>query len=114
MPRDRGSRFRTFAVTRAYKGLTEPSYELQRPMSDLRIAWNTGACVTSADARVLLALGEYLNTALFDELREKDGDTYTPEVKFEPDACSGIFTIASRAARIRNGSRKRCSTSSTR
>ena len=30
---------------------------------------------------------------MFDELREKDGDTYTPEVSFEPDACSGIFTI---------------------
>jgi predicted Zn-dependent peptidase len=62
-------------------------------MSDLRIAWSTGACVSSGSARVLLALGEYLNTALFDELREKDGDTYTPEVKYEPDACSGIFTI---------------------
>jgi predicted Zn-dependent peptidase len=82
------------AVTRAYKGLTEPSYELQRPMSDLKIAWNTGVCVANAEARVLLALGEHLNTALFDELREKDGDTYTPEVSFEPDACSGIFTIS--------------------
>lgn len=80
-------------VTRAYKGLTEPSYELQHPMTDLKIAWSTGACVASDSARVLLALGEYLNTALFDELREKDGDTYTPEVKYEPDACSGIFTI---------------------
>ena len=82
------------AVTRAYKGLTGASYELQRPMTDLRIAWNTGVSVTSAEARVLLALREYLNTALFDELREKDGDTYTPEVKYEPDACSGIFKIA--------------------
>jgi predicted Zn-dependent peptidase len=82
------------AVTQAYKGLTGASYELQRPMTDLRIAWNTGVCVTSAEARVLLALREYLNTALFDELREKDGDTYTPEVKYEPDACSGVFKIA--------------------
>jgi predicted Zn-dependent peptidase len=82
------------AVTRTYKGLTGASYELQRPMTDLRIAWNTGVCVTSAEARVLLALREYLNTALFDELREKDGDTYTPEVKYEPDACSGVFKIA--------------------
>jgi predicted Zn-dependent peptidase len=80
-------------VTRAYRALTEPSYELQRPMSDLKIAWSTGACVSSDSARVLLALGEYLNTALFDELREKDGDTYTPDVKYEPDACSGIFSI---------------------
>jgi predicted Zn-dependent peptidase len=80
-------------VTCAYKALAEPSFELQRPMSDLKIAWSTGACVSSDSARVLLALGEYLNTALFDELREKDGDTYTPEVKYEPDACSGIFSI---------------------
>jgi predicted Zn-dependent peptidase len=80
-------------VTRAYKALTEESYELQRPMSDLRIAWNTGVSVASEDARVLLALGEYLDTKLYDELREKDGDTYTPEVSFEPDACSGIFNI---------------------
>ena len=34
-----------------------------------------------------------MNTALFDELREKDGDTYTPEVSYEPDACSGVFKI---------------------
>jgi predicted Zn-dependent peptidase len=81
------------AVTQAYKGLTGASYELQRPMTDLRIAWNTGVCVTSPEARVLLALREYLNTALFDELREKDGDAYTPEVKYEPDACSGVFKI---------------------
>jgi predicted Zn-dependent peptidase len=81
------------AVTHAYKGLTEASYELRRPMTDLRIAWNTGVCVASDDARVLLALSQYLSTALFDELREKDGDTYTPEVSYEPDACSGIFKI---------------------
>ncbi len=82
------------AVTRAYRSLTETSYELQRPMSDLKLAWNTGVCLDSPDARVLLALSEYLNTALFDELREKDGDTYTPEVHYETDACSGIFNIS--------------------
>lgn len=82
------------AVTRTYKALTEPSFELQRPMSDLRIAWNTGVCFNGADAHVLLALGAYLSTALFDELREKDGDTYTPDVVYEPDACSGVFRIA--------------------
>ena len=80
-------------VTRAYKGLVEASHELQRPMSDLRLAWNTGVCLASAEARVLLALSEYLNTALFDELREKNGDTYTPEVSYEPDTCSGVFKI---------------------
>ena len=80
-------------ITRAYKGLTEASHELERPMTDLRIAWNTDVCINSADARVLMALSEYLSTALFDDLREKDGDTYTPEVTYEPDACSGVFKI---------------------
>lgn len=79
-------------VTRAYKGLSEASHELQRPMSDLRLAWNTGVCLTNAEAGVLLALSEYLNTALFDELRE-NGDTYTPEVSYVPDTCSGVFKI---------------------
>jgi len=81
-------------VTRAYKGLTEASHELESPMTNLRIAWNTDVCVTSADARVLMAMSEYLSTALFDDLREKDGDTYTPEVTYEPDACSGIVRIS--------------------
>jgi predicted Zn-dependent peptidase len=80
-------------VTRGYKALTEPSFELQRPMSELRIAWNTGVCFNGGEARILLALGSYLGTALFDELREKDGDTYTPDVGYEPDACSGVFRI---------------------
>ena len=81
-------------VTRAYKSLKEASHELERPMTDLRIAWNTDVCVTSADARVLMALSEYLNTALFDDLRERDGDTYTPEVSYEPDAWSGVVKIS--------------------
>lgn len=81
-------------VTRAYKALSEPSFELQQPMSDLRIAWNTGTCFGSGDARVLAAMASYLNTALFDELREKEGDTYTPDAVYEPDGCSGIFRIS--------------------
>lgn len=81
-------------VTCTYKGLMEASHELERPMTDLRIAWNTDVCVTSADARVLMALSQYLSTALFDDLREKDGDTYTPEVTYEPDAFSGIVKIS--------------------
>jgi predicted Zn-dependent peptidase len=51
-------------------------------------------CFSGADARVLLGLSAYLSTALFDELREKDGDTYTPEVGYEPDDCSGVFKIS--------------------
>ncbi len=80
-------------VTCTYRALTEASHELERPMTDLRIAWNTDVCVTGAEARVLRALSEYLSTALFDDLREKDGDTYTPEVTYEPDACSGVIKI---------------------
>jgi len=80
-------------LTCVYKGLTEVSHELERPMTDLRIAWNTGVCVTSPEARILKALSEYLSTALFDDLREKDGDTYTPEVSYEPDACTGVVKI---------------------
>ena len=80
-------------VTHAYKALTAASHELKQPMSDLKIAWNTGVRVIDRDARVLLALSKYLNTALYNELRDKDGDTYTPEVSYEPDCCSGIFKI---------------------
>ena len=81
------------AVTRAYKAWTAPSQELRQPMSDLKIAWNTAVRVTDGDARVLLALSQYLDSALFNELRDRDGDTYTPEVSYEPDCCSGIFKI---------------------
>ena len=82
------------AVTRTYRGLVETSYELRRPMADLHLAWNTGVCITSAAAATVLTLGEYLAAALFDELREKHGDTYTPEVDYEPDRCSGILKIS--------------------
>lgn len=84
----------TVAVTRAYRGLIEPSRELRRPMVDLRLAWNTGVCIASSEAPTILALSEYLANALFDELREKDGDAYTPEVRYEPDGCSGVFKIS--------------------
>ncbi|MEI9902388.1 MAG: insulinase family protein [Hyphomicrobium sp.] len=82
------------AVTRAYKGLAEASHELRSPMADLRLGWNTGVCVGSVEVRALMALSDYLSTALYDELREKDGDTYTPEVTFEPDGCSGILKLS--------------------
>jgi predicted Zn-dependent peptidase len=81
------------AVTSAYKTLNETSHELERPMTDLRLAWNTGVTVTHAEARVLRAMSEYLSTALFDDLREKDGDTYTPEASYEPDVCTGVVKI---------------------
>ncbi len=81
------------AVTRAYKEMTSLSPDLERPMSAVKIAWNTGVRVTDTDARVLLALSQYLNTTLYSELRDKDGDTYSPQATYEPDAYSGIFTI---------------------
>lgn len=80
-------------LTRAYDRLTGPSYELSAPMCELVMAWNTGICVRDPDAPVLMALKEYLDCRLFLELREKHGDTYTPEVEFEPDSCSGAFKI---------------------
>lgn len=81
------------AVTRSYKGLTASSPEIERPMSSIKIAWNTGVRVMDDGARVLFALSQYLNAALFNELRDKDGDAYSPQVTYEPDAYSGIFTI---------------------
>ena len=80
-------------VTRSHVALNGVSKELQRPMSEMRIAWNTGVGVTDPHARTLLALGEYLNKVLFSELREKSGDSYTPEATFNTDSCSGIFEI---------------------
>jgi predicted Zn-dependent peptidase len=80
-------------VTRAHVALNGVSKELQRPMSDMRITWNTGVGVTDRHARTLMALGEYLNKVLFSELREKSGDSYTPEANFDTDSCSGIFEI---------------------
>lgn len=80
-------------VTRAHVALNGISKELRRPMSDMRIAWNTGVSVTDPQARILMALGEYLNKVLFSELREKSGDSYTPEATFDADSCSGIFEI---------------------
>jgi predicted Zn-dependent peptidase len=80
-------------VTRAHVALNGTSKELRRPMSEMRIAWNTGVSVTDPNARTLLALGEYLNKVLFSELREKSGDSYTPEASFDTDSCSGIFEI---------------------
>ncbi len=80
-------------LTRSYHALTGPAYELARPMTELVFAWNTGVSVTDGDARVLKALREYVDCTLFLRLREEHGDTYTPEVEYEPDSCSGAFKI---------------------
>jgi predicted Zn-dependent peptidase len=80
-------------VTRNHKSITAASKDLQRPLCELHFAWNTGVRVTDTQAGTLLALGEYLNKVLFTELREKSGDTYTPEASFKADCCSGVFAI---------------------
>jgi hypothetical protein len=57
------------------------------------IGWNTGVTATDADAPTVVALCEYLKELLFKQLREQHGDTYTPEVAYRPDGCSGIINI---------------------
>jgi predicted Zn-dependent peptidase len=81
-------------TTRAYARLVGPSNELSSPMCQLVFAWNTGVCIRDPDARVLMALREYLDGILLLHLREKFGDAYTPEVEYEPDGCSGVFTVS--------------------
>lgn len=80
-------------VTRAHRVLSGVSHDLKRPLSELKIGWNTGVKITDPDARTLVALCEYLNSILFKQLREEHGDTYTPDVIYQPDACSGIIEI---------------------
>lgn len=80
--------------TRAHSRIGGAASDLSRPMGEIRIAWNTGVTIGDPDAPVLLALGEYVNELLFSELREKYGDSYAPEASYDPDGCSGIFTIA--------------------
>jgi predicted Zn-dependent peptidase len=81
-------------VTRAHRAFTAPSPDLRRPLSEIKIAWNTGVGITHPDAKVVLALSEYLNAMLFRRLRERHGDAYTPQASYDPDECSGIFEIA--------------------
>ncbi len=78
---------------RTYRRISGVASNLSRPMGEIRIAWNTGVAIGDPDAHVLLALGEYLNELLFSELREKHGAAYSPEAGYEPDSCSGIFSI---------------------
>ena len=80
-------------ITRSHKPLNAVSKELERPLSEILIAWNTGVGVTNPQARTLLALGECINKVLFSQLREKFGDTYSPKASFKVDSCSGIFEI---------------------
>jgi|GEM_PF-656579 len=80
-------------VTRSYNALSAPSAELKGPLSELKIAWNTGVRITDPEAKLLLALASCLNGALFQELRDRAGDAYTPEAVYDCDRSSGIFEI---------------------
>lgn len=87
------------AVTHGYKRLTGTSREFEGPVSEVKIAWNTGVRLCDPEARVLAALRQYLDGALFDHLREEEGDTYTPEVTYDADECSGVFDISVKSSK---------------
>jgi len=80
-------------VTLAHRAFSASSPALRRPLSQIKIAWNTGVGVSHAEAKVVLALSEYLNAMLFNRLRERHGDAYAPVASYQPDECSGIFEI---------------------
>jgi predicted Zn-dependent peptidase len=80
-------------VTLAHRAFSASSPELRRPLSQIKIAWNTGVSITNGEAKVVLALSEYLNAMLFRRLRERHGDAYAPVASYQPDDCSGIFEI---------------------
>jgi predicted Zn-dependent peptidase len=80
-------------VTLAHRAFSAPSPELRRPLSQVKMAWNTGVGVAHTEAKVVLALSEYLNAMLFRRLRERHGDTYAPAASYQPDECSGVFEI---------------------
>ena len=83
----------TAQVTRGYNALSAASPDLKGPLSELKIAWNTGVRITDPDAKVLHALGGYLNGALFEQIRDKLGDAYTPEAYYDCDRSAGIFEV---------------------
>jgi predicted Zn-dependent peptidase len=83
----------TAEITRSYSALSAASADLKGPLSELKIAWNTGVRITDFDAKVLLALGGSLNGALFERIRDKLGDAYTPEAVYDSDRICGIFEI---------------------
>lgn len=80
-------------ATRTYHAMSGKTGDLKRPLCEIRIAWNTDVPVNDPHARTLMALSACANEALFSELREKHGDSYSPEVTYEPDGCSGVFTV---------------------
>jgi len=86
--------FPAVGPTRAHKSLKGRSSELTAPLSHLRMAWNTGVRITDKDAAAVVALADYINRKLFNRLREEYGDSYSPDASFDPDGCSGIFSVS--------------------
>jgi predicted Zn-dependent peptidase len=80
-------------ITRGYNALSATSSDLRGPLSELKIAWSTGVRITDPDAKVMLALGGCLNGALFEQIRDRLGDAYTPEAVYDCDRTCGIFEI---------------------
>ena len=76
-----------------YKRLTERSGQLLRPLCSLEIAWNTGVTIMHPEAASLVLLAECINSALFDDLREQNGDAYSPEASLELSDVAGVFDI---------------------
>src|SRR5690606_18877400 len=81
-------------VTSAHKAFVVLSPELRKPLSKLRIAWNTGVAITHPEASAVLALSKYLNDMLFSEIRGRLGDAYNVEALYDRDMCSGVFEIS--------------------
>jgi len=79
--------------TVGYKALTKRSRDLERPLSSLEVAWNTGVTIRHPDAAALVLLAKYVNSVLFDRIRETDGDAYSPEADFDLCDCAGVFDI---------------------
>ncbi len=94
-PKRKGPAFAVPPVppTAKYHRLTRRVRDLSAPLSDLEVAWNTGVTVRHKDAAVLTMVAAYLNSVLFDRLREQNGDAYSPEASFEPNEYSGIFYL---------------------
>lgn len=76
-----------------YHRLTRKVRDLSAPLSELEVAWNTSVTVNHKDAAVLTVVAAYLNSVLFDRMREQNGDAYSPEASFQPNDYSGIFYL---------------------
>ena len=80
-------------MTRGHKSISALSNGLKRPLSEIRIAWNTGVRATDPQAGILLALGEYLNKVLFTELRRN----LETAIRLKPRSRQTVARVSSRS-----------------